>query len=80
MLGELAPPPTRCRLPNLADGMRWLLGSYATWFNKRHGLTGHLFGDRFYSDLVEKACPAGAGPLHRAQSRPGQDGRDPGSV
>lgn len=40
--------------PNLSHGMRWLLGSYVTWFNKRHGLTGHLLGDRFHSDLVEK--------------------------
>ncbi|MEO8217843.1 MAG: transposase [Acidobacteriota bacterium] len=38
---------------NLSDGMRWLLGSYVAWFNRRHGITGHLMGDRFHSDLVE---------------------------
>lgn len=41
-------------IANLSDGMKWLLGSYVTWFNARHGRTGHLFGDRFHSDLVEK--------------------------
>ncbi len=40
--------------PTLSDGMKWLLGSYVTRFNKRHKRTGHLFGDRFHSDLVEK--------------------------
>jgi putative transposase len=40
--------------PNLSRGMKWLLGSYVVWFNKRHGRTGHLFGDRFHSDLIEK--------------------------
>jgi putative transposase len=40
-------------IPNLADGMRWLLGTYVTRFNKRHGLTGHLLGDRYHSDLVQ---------------------------
>jgi len=41
-------------IPNLSDGMKWLLGSYVPWFNKRHGRTGHLFGDRFHSNPVEK--------------------------
>jgi REP element-mobilizing transposase RayT len=40
--------------PTLSDGMRWLLGTYACWFNLRHGLTGHLFGERFRSNPVEK--------------------------
>lgn len=39
---------------NLSRGMKWLLGSYVCWFNRRHGRTGHLFGDRFHSDLIEK--------------------------
>jgi len=40
--------------PNLSDGMKWLLGSYVSWFNRRHKRTGHLFGDRFHSDLIER--------------------------
>jgi REP element-mobilizing transposase RayT len=40
--------------PTLSDGMRWLLGTYASGFNLQHGLSGHLFGDRFRSNPVEK--------------------------
>ncbi|HMP76689.1 MAG TPA: transposase [Kiritimatiellia bacterium] len=40
---------------NLVDGMKWLLGTYTTRFNRRHGLTGHLFGGRY------KAIPVEAG-------------------
>jgi putative transposase len=25
--------------PNLSRGMKWLLGTYVVWFNKRHGRT-----------------------------------------
>ena len=39
---------------NLSEGMQWLNGSYACWFNKRHGRSGHLYGDRFHSFLVHK--------------------------
>jgi putative transposase len=39
--------------PTLSDGMKWLLGSYVSWFNKRHHRTGHLFGDRFHSYLIQ---------------------------
>lgn len=39
--------------PNLSEGMHLLNWRYATWFNRRHGFTGHVFERRFYSDLVE---------------------------
>jgi putative transposase len=39
--------------PNLGDGMRDLNGPYAQWFNRRYGLGGHLFQDRFHSAAVE---------------------------
>jgi REP element-mobilizing transposase RayT len=32
---------------NLADGMRWMHGTYAGGFNKRHGRSGHLFQGRY---------------------------------
>jgi len=32
---------------NLSRGMKWLNGSYAAWYNRRHGKVGHLFGERF---------------------------------
>jgi putative transposase len=35
------------RKPNLGLGMHRLHGPYAQHFNRRHGRTGHLFGDRF---------------------------------
>ncbi len=40
--------------PNLSEGMRDLNGIYAQAFNRRYGLVGHLFQDRFKSILVEK--------------------------
>ncbi|MHB0970969.1 MAG: transposase [Thermoanaerobaculia bacterium] len=37
----------------LAD-RRVIIETYASWFNLRHGMTGHLFGERFRSNPVEK--------------------------
>ena len=39
--------------PNLSAGMQLLNGKYGQRFNWRHGLTGHVFQGRFYSELVE---------------------------
>ena len=39
------PPAARDALPNLSLGMRQLNGLYAQWFNRRHGRSGHVFGD-----------------------------------
>jgi REP element-mobilizing transposase RayT len=38
---------------SLSKIMQWLLGTYAKGWNKRHGVTGHLWGDRFFSRVVE---------------------------
>lgn len=40
--------------PNLSRGMQWLNGTYAGWFNRRHGRSGHLFQGRFHAVLVER--------------------------
>src|SRR5947199_10523576 len=32
---------------NLADGMKWLLGTYTSRFNRRHKEFGHLFSGRY---------------------------------
>jgi putative transposase len=40
--------------PTLSAGMQWLLGTYSQWFNKKHRRSGHLFGDRFHSFLIDK--------------------------
>jgi len=39
--------------PNLSDGMQRLQSLYAQRFNRLHDLTGHLFGGRFGSVLVD---------------------------
>ena len=53
-----------CQMPNhyhlllstpdadISEGMCWLNGVYARWFNARHGYSGHLFDKRFHSVLV----------------------------
>lgn len=40
--------------PTLSRGMKWLCQVYAQRLNRRHGRSGHLFGSRFTSHLVEK--------------------------
>jgi putative transposase len=37
---------------SLSKIMQWLLGNYAKAWNKAHGVTGHLWGDRFFSYLI----------------------------
>ncbi|MCC6823874.1 MAG: transposase [Verrucomicrobia subdivision 3 bacterium] len=39
--------------PNLVAGMKWLLGTYTSRFNRRHKLFGHLFSGRYKSLTVE---------------------------
>ena len=38
---------------NLVEGMKWLLGTYTMRFNRRHKLSGHLFGGRYKSLLID---------------------------
>jgi REP element-mobilizing transposase RayT len=38
---------------NLVAGMKWFLGSYTCWFNRRHKLFGHLFSGRYKSLIVD---------------------------
>jgi REP element-mobilizing transposase RayT len=40
-------------LPNLVAGMKWLLGTYTSRFNRRHKLFGHLFSGRYKSLVVD---------------------------
>jgi putative transposase len=53
-----------CQMPNhyhlvldtpeadISDGMHWLNGVYARWFNERHGYFGHVFEARFQTKLI----------------------------
>ena len=43
--------------PNLAAGMRWLLGTYTQKFNRRHRQWGHLFGGRYKAQLIDERSP-----------------------
>jgi REP element-mobilizing transposase RayT len=38
---------------NLADGMKWLLGTYTSRFNRKHKLFGHLFSGRYKAKPVD---------------------------
>ena len=38
--------------PNLVVGMKWLLGTYTSRYNRRHKEFGHLFSGR-YKALIE---------------------------
>jgi REP element-mobilizing transposase RayT len=38
---------------NLVAGMKWLLGTYTSRFNRRHRLLGHLFSGRYKALFVD---------------------------
>ena len=64
----------------LSEGMQELLSGYACWWNQRHGHTGHLFRNRFYSkqvrgeaQLLSTACYIDLNPVAAGlKSRPEQ--------
>jgi putative transposase len=37
---------------SLSKIMQWILGVFAQLWNRRHGLSGHLWGDRFFSRII----------------------------
>ena len=37
---------------SLSKIMQWILGVFAQLWNKRHGVSGHLWGDRFFSRII----------------------------
>jgi REP element-mobilizing transposase RayT len=40
-------------LANLVTGMKWLLGTYTNRFNRKHNLSGHVFGGRYKAIIVD---------------------------
>jgi REP element-mobilizing transposase RayT len=42
---------------NLVSGMKWFLGTYTMRFNRRHGLSGHLFSGRYKALVVDPSKP-----------------------
>ena len=43
--------------PNLANGMKWFLGTYTQRFNRRHEHWGHLFGGRYKTQIIDGRSP-----------------------
>jgi len=52
---------------NISAAIQWLNGSYGMWFNRRHGRTGHLFGERFGAVLVENGAWVLEASLYEAE-------------
>jgi hypothetical protein len=48
------------RLPAI---MQWLKQTFAVRFNRRAGRTGHLWGNRYWSGVLEGEPPEGAGKV-----------------
>ena len=42
---------------NLVSGMQWLQTAYTVSFNRRHSLSGHLFGGRYKAVLIDEGAP-----------------------
>ena len=42
---------------NLVAGMKWFLGTYTLRFNRRHGVSGHLFSGRYKALLIDPSQP-----------------------
>lgn len=42
---------------NLVAGMKWLLGTYTSRFNRRHKLVGHLFSGRYKALIIDADTP-----------------------
>jgi hypothetical protein len=40
--------------------MQWLKQTFAVRFNLRAGRTGHIWGDRYWSQVLEREPPEGA--------------------
>ena len=65
---------------NLVAGMRWLMGTYTMRFNRRHRLTGHLFGGRYKALVIDAESPGYFGTVcdyvHLNPARAGLVGRE----
>jgi len=58
-------------LPNLAEGLHWLLGTFAVRFNRFRKEQGHVFQGRYRALLIEDAAAlTRVAGLHPSQSSP----------
>ena len=44
----------RSTRPNISEGLRHLNGTYAQWWNRKHGRPGHVFQGRFKDQIVQQ--------------------------
>jgi REP element-mobilizing transposase RayT len=62
--------------PNLVRGMRELQQGYTQHFNRRHGLSGHLFGGRYKAILIDEHVPEHPGNSRRRERARSADHAD----
>lgn len=63
--------------PDLVAGMRWLLGTFANRFNRRHGVKGHLFAGRYRAVPVAPTGPYYLAACEHVLLNPARAGRVP---
>src|SRR5262249_7726053 len=65
---------------SLSAVMQWIMSVFAMSWNRRHGLTGHVWGERFFSRIIQSlrdflqvfeyidTNPASAGLIHGSEA------------
>jgi len=66
--------------PDLGLGMRLVLGGHAAWFNARHGRSGSVFGERFWSARADSPGHFLRACVYAPQPGRGGDGLSPPGV
>jgi hypothetical protein len=59
----------------LPDILKWMKQTFAVRYNKLTGRTGHIWGDRYWSVILEGEPPEEAGEETEAEAEPGARAR-----
>jgi REP element-mobilizing transposase RayT len=54
----------------LPDILKWMKQTFAVRYNRLTGRTGHIWGDRYWSAILEGEPPEGAGREEKAETEP----------